>query len=282
MRARAVVHRFREADGTSHVRALAYQSAFVMISGFIGVVGLASVLGWSALRATVRELATRVAPGSSGRLLQEAVQQGSSGGTTATVIGLGAALVAGTLAMAQVERSAARLHDVTRDRPVVQRYALAAALAITAGVLLVVGGLVIGAGTSIATGVGWSGDAETVWAVVRWPIGLAIAGAGIALVYRAVVPGTAAARSILTGTAVALVLWAAFTALLGLYLSIGSTSSRTYGPLLSVIAMLLWAAATSLALHLGLAVIAEHRSAASPGQDRVDVPESSVMSRQPR
>jgi YihY family inner membrane protein len=282
MRARAVVRRFREADGTSHVRALAYQSAFVMISGFIGIVGLASVLGWSALRATVRELATRVAPGTSGRLLQEAVQQGSSGGTTATVIGLGAALVAGTLAMAQVERSAARLHDVTSDRPAMQRYALAAALAVTAGVLLVVGGLVIGAGTSIATGIGWSGGAETVWAVVRWPIGLAIAGAGIALVYRAVVPGRVAARSILTGTAVALVLWAAFTGLLGLYLSIGSTSSRTYGPLLSVIAMLLWAAATSLALHLGLAVIAEHRPAPSPDRDRVDVPESAVMSRQRR
>jgi hypothetical protein len=38
--ARSSVKRFREADGTSHVRALAYQSMFVLLSGFIGLVGL--------------------------------------------------------------------------------------------------------------------------------------------------------------------------------------------------------------------------------------------------
>jgi hypothetical protein len=36
------VKRLRDADGTSHVRALAYQSMFVLLSGFIGLVGLAS------------------------------------------------------------------------------------------------------------------------------------------------------------------------------------------------------------------------------------------------
>ncbi len=74
-----VIRRFRDADGTSHARALAYQTVFITLSGFIGLVGLASVLGLGEIRRTVQHLATSVAPGPSSRLLQEAAQQGASG-----------------------------------------------------------------------------------------------------------------------------------------------------------------------------------------------------------
>src|SRR5688500_2960437 len=155
--------RLSEADGTSHVRALAYQSAFVMMSGFVGLVGLASLLDWEQLRMIVQEMALRVTPGSSGRLLQEAAHQGSGGGATAAVTGLGAALVSGTFAMAQIERSAHRLQDISVDPPPLPRYGRALALAVTAGVVLVVGGVMIGGGRSIATGFGWQGSTAMVW-----------------------------------------------------------------------------------------------------------------------
>jgi uncharacterized BrkB/YihY/UPF0761 family membrane protein len=97
---RDVVHRFREADGSSHMRALGYQGIFALLSGFIGLVGLASVLGVAEIRSTVVEMSKRVAPGPSGQLLEEAVRQASGG--TAMVFGLIAALIAGTFAMAQI------------------------------------------------------------------------------------------------------------------------------------------------------------------------------------
>ena len=59
------------------------------------------------------------------------------------VFGLLAALVAGTLAMAQVERSANRLAGQSEDRPVWQRYGVAFVLAVSAGVLLAAGGLAL-------------------------------------------------------------------------------------------------------------------------------------------
>jgi uncharacterized BrkB/YihY/UPF0761 family membrane protein len=43
-----------------------------------------------------------------------------------------------------------------------------------------------------------------------------------------------------------------------------SSSSQTYGPLVTVIALLLWAGATSFALHLGMAVAAELGDDTSP------------------
>ncbi|MGZ4146320.1 MAG: hypothetical protein ACXVPL_01315 [Actinomycetota bacterium] len=54
-------------------------------------------------------MASTLAPGPSGKLLQQAASHGASSGATAAVFGLAAALVATTLAMAQVERSANRL-----------------------------------------------------------------------------------------------------------------------------------------------------------------------------
>ena len=55
--------RFWEADGSSHVRALAYQSMFVLLSGFIGLVGLASAFDLPRVRGIVEELADRLFPG---------------------------------------------------------------------------------------------------------------------------------------------------------------------------------------------------------------------------
>ena len=98
--ARSSLKRLREADGLSHVRALAFQSMFVLLSGFIGLVGLASAFDLPRVRGIVEEMAATLSPGPSGRLLQEAARQGATGGTTAMVFGLLAALVAGTLAMA--------------------------------------------------------------------------------------------------------------------------------------------------------------------------------------
>ncbi|HEU4528145.1 MAG TPA: YihY/virulence factor BrkB family protein [Actinomycetota bacterium] len=262
MRIREIAARLRQADGTSHVRALAYQSAFVMMSGFVGLIGLSTVLGLEQLRATVQELSASLLPGEAGRLLQETVQRGANGGATATVVGLGAALTSGTLAMAQLLRSAERLHGIQDDGELLRRYGRALLLALTAGVALVLGGLAIGAGRSIATGLGFEGGAATAWEFARWPIGLALVAAAIALIVRVASPGKPSRRDILAGSSAAVILWVAFTALLGVYLSIGSDSQSAYGPLLSVIALLLWAAATSLALHLGLALVAERRSPA--------------------
>ena len=60
----------------------------------------------------------------------------------------------------------------------------------------------------------------------------------------------------MAGVIVSLVLWVVFTTALSVWFSI-SSSAQTYGPLVTVIALLLWAGATSFAVHLGMAVAAE-------------------------
>jgi len=256
--ARGALRRFRGADGASHTRALAFQTMFVLISGFVGFVGLASVLHLTFVRETVVSLAKRIAPGPSAKLLAEAAKQGATSGGTAMVVGLLAALAAVTLAMVQAERSANRLMGVADDRPAGARLGRGFVLAISAGILLAVGGLVLGAGRSIGQGAGWHGTAGTVWDVLRWPLGILLGAAGTYLVFRfAPRERPAPRRAEVVGAVVAVVLWVVFTALLALYFSMSGSSSSTYGPLLAIVALLLWSGLASLAFHLGFAVTAE-------------------------
>jgi len=253
-----VVRHFRRADGTSHTRGLAYQVMLVVIPGLIALVGLASMLHIAEVRSTVQHLVEMLSPGPSGKLLTEAAAQGASGGATAAIVGLIGALVAGMFAVAQVERSANRLSGLDHDRPTAKRYGLALLLAIPVGILLSAGVVLIGAGGPVVDGLGLEGGARVIWEVVRWPLGLLVAAAGIMLLLRvAPVRRLGSTRHLMAGTAIAVVLWGVFTGLLSLYFALSNSTSQTYGPLLAVIALLLWAGATSLALHLGITACVE-------------------------
>jgi YihY family inner membrane protein len=253
-----VVRHFRRVDGTSHTRGLAYQVMLTILPGFIALVGFASMLDIADVRRTVQHLVETVSPGPSGQLLREAAAQGARGGSTAALVGLVAAMVAGMFAVAQVERSANRLMGLDRDRPTMRRYLIAFVLAFPVGILFSIGILLIGTGSSIVEGLSLEGAGRVAWEIVRWPLGLVVVGLALMLLLR-VAPtrrlGTT--RHLMAGIAVAVVLWAAFTGLLSLYFAASSSSNRAYGPLLAVIALLVWAGLTSLALHLGMAVTVE-------------------------
>jgi YihY family inner membrane protein len=253
-----VVRHLRRADGTSHTRSLAFQTLLALFPGFIAVVGLASLLHLSEVRRIVQGVVSSVSPGPSGKLLQEAAKQGARGSTAAVLFGLAAAIIAGMFAMAQVERSGNRIQGLDTDRSTGRRYAVALLLAIPVGVLLTLGGLLVGAGGAVIDGLGLKGAGRSAWEILRWPAGLLLVGAGLLLMLRAAPRRRlGSTRNLLMGAAVAVLLWVAFTALLGFYFAISASASQTYGPLLAVIALLVWAELTSLALHLGMTTVVE-------------------------
>jgi membrane protein len=216
-------------------------------------------------------MARSFAPGESGRLLQETIRQGSSEGATAAVVGLIAASTAGTLALAQLERSANRLAGSNDDRPGVRRYLVAARLALTVGVLLVVGTLVAIGGGAVSRGFGWTGTVETTWGIARWPIGAALVLLATYLLFRRVPRERVGARGeVFGGALVSLALWIAFSAVLALYFAVRSDAGENpYGPLLAVIALLLWSMLSSLAFHLGMSTVCELAGARKPDEGDV-------------
>jgi YihY family inner membrane protein len=254
--------RFLAGDGTSHTRALAHASVLTFFPALIALVGLAATFHLTRFRMVLGGTIANLAPGPAGTVLQDALRQGSrNAGTAALLAGGATALVSGALAVSQLQRGASRIYGIEVDRRPARRFVLSFALNLTAGTMLLAAFALLAAGQAIgqaARASGWSAGAGTVFAVARWPVGIVLAFVGITILFTFAPnrrqPG---ASWMLSGTIVAVVLWFAFTALLALYFGLDSQLGKTYGPLLGMVGLLLWAYLSALALYLGLAFAAQ-------------------------
>ena len=220
-----------------------------------------------------------VAPGATGEGLTQAIRQGSArgqAGETAVAFGVAAALVAGTVAMAQVERGANRIYGIERDRPAPRRYARAPVLAVTAGTLVTVAMGVVAAGGVARRISGIEGELDAVWAVGRWPVGIALLTGAMALLFRFVPNRRQPETSWLAvGAGLAVLLWLGLIGALALFFDRMEGFGDTYGPLAGTIGLLVWAFLSAIALFLGLAFAAQLEAvrAGVPGPRRaVDTP----------
>jgi YihY family inner membrane protein len=257
------VTRFRAADGFSHSRALAFQITLTLLPALIAVVGLAEALDQETFRRVVQQTINTLAPGAAGDLLTEALDHGTTSarqesGETALVAGFLAALLAGTTAMAQIERGGNRIYGVERDRPFIRKYATAFLLGCSAGILGVLSVIVLVGGAAIGEALELGDNFDLAWSIARWPLGLGLVVVSVSLLFvysprrRQPEPSWLA-----VGAATAAVLWLAFMAVLALYIEATDSFGATYGPLAGTIGVLLWAFATSVALFLGLAFAAQ-------------------------
>ena len=257
--------RFRYGDGFSHSRALGFQLVLALIPLGIAFIGLSSTVRADSLAQVLREVLLRVTPGSTDEVVRQTLEKGQATtghGEIALWLGLGAALLALTTSMGQVERGANRIYGIRRDRPALRKYGRAALMAISAGLLSLLGFLVIVAGRIVgdvlARTYGWTETVQAIWTAARFPVGIVLALAAFTLLIerspRRRQPGWS---WIAIGAGVSLTLWVLFTYLLSLYIQTSGTFGSTYGPLTGVIALLIWAQLTSIALFLGIAFCAQ-------------------------
>jgi len=257
------VARFRAADGFSHSRALAFQVTLTLLPAIIAIVGLAAALEVDSFSRVVRETIAQLAPGAVGGIFTDALQQGTSAarqesGETALAGGAIAAAIAGTTAMAQVERGANRIYGTERDRPFVRKYLVAALLAATAGSLALVSVAILVGGSAIRDSVGWGETVDAVWAAVRWPAGIALATTSIALLFEHAPRRRQPEASWLAfGAGTSALLWLCFMAVLVVYIEATGNFGATYGPIAGTIGVLLWTFLSAVALFLGLAFAAQ-------------------------
>lgn len=257
--------RFRYGDGFTSSRALALQLVLALVPLGIAFVGLASTLRAEQAGKVLREVLLRITPGSTDEIVRQTLREGqqqTGNGELALWIGLAVALAALTVSMGQVERGANRIYGIQRDRPALRKYSRAVGLAFSAGLLSIVGFLVVVAGGTVGTVLartyGWSDRQEAAWAALRFPVGIVLALAAFTLLIekapRRRQPGWS---WIAIGAGVALTLWVLLTYLLSVYVATSGSFGSTYGPLTGVIALLLWANLTSVALFLGIAFCAQ-------------------------
>jgi YihY family inner membrane protein len=258
--------RFRYGDGFSHARALGLQLCLGAVPLLIALNGLASNLG--GLRRGGRVVADAVlalTPGASESLVRQLLaheERVRDSGQVALLLGLLTAVVALTTAVGQVERGANRIYGVERDRPALQKYLRALILTVVAGLpalvsflLLVAGGAI---GASMQRWYHWDPAAVTTWNLARWPVSLGLTVVTVSLLFRYAPRRRQPGLSwLMVGAALATALWWLVSLLLAAYAAESREFGTTYGPLTGVMALLLWANLTGIALFVGVAFTAQ-------------------------
>jgi uncharacterized BrkB/YihY/UPF0761 family membrane protein len=113
-------------------------------------------------------------------------------------------------------------------------------------------------GDAIVVAYRWGDDVPAWWPLLRWSLGLLLTWAS----YTALLSQAPRRRQptypwLAAGGAIAIVLWLAATALLAVYVGKTDTFRSTYGPLTSVLALLIRANLTAVALLFGVAFCAQ-------------------------
>ena len=109
----------------------------------------------------------------------------------------------------------------------------------------------------------------TSWSVLRWPLALVLMIAAMTLLFRWCPRRHQPESSWLVfGAAVSVLLWFVVTLGLGLVLPISRSFGETYGPLAGIVALLLWALLSAIALLFGGAVAAQLEAVRAGAQRR--------------
>ena len=254
--------RFRYGDGFTNSRALALQACLAVVPFLIALTGLAADLDEDRPARVVAATIEALSPGGDDALASAVVDGSEETGEVALGFGLAFALLSMTTAMAQVERGSNRIYGIRRDRPAPAKYGraavLTAILAAPVGVgflLLVAGGAI---GEAMVAEYGWSADARLAWNITRWPVGLVLLVATIAVVLDHSPRRRQPALSWLAlGSGIAVVLSMLAAAGLAAYVTLSGSFGSTYGPLAGMFALLLWSLLSAMALFYGVAVCAQ-------------------------
>ncbi|MGC1212378.1 MAG: YihY/virulence factor BrkB family protein [Micromonospora sp.] len=257
--------RFRYGDGFSHSRAFALQLCLAVVPFLIALTGLIADLGVKKGGQVVADTVLALTPGQSESVVHELLGDGEHterAGELALTLGLLTGLVALTTAMAQIERGANRIYGVERDRPALAKYVRAAVLALTAGVPALTGFLILVGGKAMGESVQrhyeWGGFANAAWDVVRWPLSVGLTVLAVAVLFRHSPRRNQPGLSwLVIGAGIGTVLWWLASLLLAAYVKFSGGFGQTYGALTGMMALLLWANLTGMALFGGLAFAAQ-------------------------
>ncbi|MBY8871288.1 YihY/virulence factor BrkB family protein [Micromonospora sp. PLK6-60] len=257
--------RFRYGDGFSHSRAFALQLCLAVVPFMIALTGLISEMGVEEGGQVVADTVLALTPGQSEQMVHELLgdtERIERAGELALTLGLITGLVALTTTMAQIERGANRIYGVERDRPALAKYLRAAVLAVVAGLPALVGFLILVGGRAMGDSVQrhyeWGEFANDTWNVIRWPLSLGLTVLAVAVLFRHAPRRRQPGLSwLFFGAGIATVLWWMASLMLAAYVKYGGGFGQTYGALAGIMALLLWANLTGMALFGGLAFAAQ-------------------------
>lgn len=269
---------------TDWAAALTYYAVLSVFPALLVMVSVVGLLDGPSVKPLIVN-AGELAPGPVRDMLTGVLgqlQHGVGRGGLALAIGIVVAVWSSSGYVATFMRAANALYDIDEGRPfwktlagrfVIPVVLLAVTALIAIGVVFT-GALARRAGQVLGVGDGALG----VWGIVKWPVMLALFGLVLALLYWAA-PNVrhGGFRWVSPGSALAVVIWAAASAVFSLYVSNFANYNRLYGSLAAIIVFLVWLWISNIAVLLGLEFNAElERARARPDGGPDDGPDDRV------
>jgi membrane protein len=259
------VHKNRMADLSAQ---LAY---WALLALFPSVIFMLTVIGYLPLegldRVLLREI-YRVMPSEAAQLVDHTIHEviGRQRGWL-LVLALFGTLWSGSRSIGGLVRALNRAHGVEETRSFVQLTVLTAAAALGAALLYIAAMAALLIGPSLVYTVfgffGLRSHFHLVWAWIRWPTSALAMLSLLSCVY-CFLPNVALRfRLFSAGSATALLLWAAESLLLRLYVTRFHAFARTYGTLGTAIVLMTWLQLSALSVLIGAEVDAARARAAA-------------------
>jgi membrane protein len=173
-------------------------------------------------------------------------------------------------AMGSIINTLNRAYDIEESRPWWKVRLIAIGLTIGVAIFILVSFALIIAGPALAErladvlGLGWA--FVLAWKILQWPVVLALAITGIAIVYYFAPDAEQDWVWITPGAALATILWVAVSLGFKVYLANWGNYNETYGALAGVMILLLWFYLSAMAILVGAELNAEIEHASPYGK----------------
>jgi membrane protein len=282
---RRTVREFSSDQCTDVAAALTYFSILALFPAAIALLSLVGLVGQGAqtvdtLLQILRDLGANGAADTLEPTLTEISRTQNAG--LGFVLGLVLALWSASGYVGAFSRGMNRIYEVEEGRPIWKLRPLMLLITLVTVVLSAFIALALvltgPAARAVVDAVGLGSTAVTAWSIAKWPVLLAFVVLVVALLYYAT-PNVQQPRFrwVSPGAVVAILIWAAASALFGLYVANFASYNKTYGSLAGAVVFLLWLWITNLALLLGAELDAElERSrelqAGLPAEELIQLP----------
>lgn len=240
-----------------------------LLALFPALIALVSIVGLFAnpqeATKTITDIVTRIGPESSADTFAGPIQNITANRSTAgagLILGLALAIWSASGYLGAFIRASNVIYETREGRPFWKLRPLQMGITLLMVILLAVmalGILLTGPIVSaVAEPIGVSSTAVSIWNVAKWPVIAAIFVGMIGLIYYAS-PNVRQRklRWVTPGSVVALVSWAAASALFGLYVANFGSYDKTFGSLAGIIVILIWLWITNMAILFGHELNAE-------------------------
>jgi membrane protein len=260
------VSEFSEDNLTDSAAALTY---YTVLSIFPALLALVSIVGLVGNPHTVTkemtDLVSSIGPASAANTFKGPIEGLTKNSGTAGVLliaGIASALWTASAYVGAFMRASNVIYEVEEGRSVIKLRPLQMLVTLVLVVLLalvlvalVLTGPIVG---KVASAIGVSGTAVTVWNIAKWPVLFIVVVLMIALLYYASPNARLGGlKSIVPGAALAIVVWLLASAGFAFYVANFGSYNKTYGALGGVIVFLVWLWISNVAILLGVELNAE-------------------------